>query len=69
MFEVISVAGWKKVDKIDGQEMKEEEVQALFNMIDTDLSGVLTKKVWILDIRKHEFLCSVTGSHESCSAD
>ena len=41
----ISAAGWVQVGRIDRKEIKEEEVRALFNMIETDKSGFLTKKV------------------------
>ena len=47
MFNEISVAGWKQVEKIERQDIKEDEVQALFNMIDTDKSGFLTAAVMI----------------------
>ena len=43
----ISGAGWVQVGRIDRKEIIEEEVQALFNMIDTDKVGFLTKKVKI----------------------
>jgi Ca2+-binding EF-hand superfamily protein len=41
----ISAAGWVQVGRIDRKEINKEEVQALFNMVDTDKSGFLTKKV------------------------
>jgi hypothetical protein len=41
----ISAAGWVQVGRIDRKEIIEEEVHALFNMVDTDKSGFLTKKV------------------------
>ena len=48
MFNEISVAGWKQVEKIERQDIKEDEVQALFNMIDMDKSGFLTMKVMLV---------------------
>ena len=51
MFNEISVAGWKQVEKIERQDIKEDEVQALFNMIDTDNSGFLTMKVIIVNVQ------------------
>ena len=41
----ISTAGWVQVGRIERKEINAEEVHALFNMIDTDRSGFLTKKV------------------------
>ena len=48
LFNEISVAGWKQVEKIERQDIKEDEVQALFNMIDMDKSGFLTMKVMLV---------------------
>ena len=45
LFNEISFAGWRQVGQIDRQQIKEEEVLALFNMIDTDRNGFLTVKV------------------------
>ena len=42
----IQGAGWKQCDQPeDKSSIKEEEVRALFNMIDKDGSGELTKRV------------------------
>ena len=51
LFNEISVAGWKQVEKIKRQDIKENEVQTLFNMIDTDNSGFLTMKVIIVNVQ------------------
>ena len=48
LFNEISFAGWRQVGQIDRQQIKEEEVLALFNMIDTDRNGFLTVKVSII---------------------
>ena len=48
LFNEISFAGWRQVGQIDRQQIKEEEVLALFNMIDTDRNGFLTVKVCII---------------------
>ena len=45
LFNIISLAGWKKVEDVERHMIKEEEVQALFNMIDTDRTGFLDMKV------------------------
>jgi len=42
LFDSISVAGWKPVDNSAGSEINEEEVHALFNLIDADKTGVIT---------------------------
>ena len=39
----LSGAGWKKCDK--ESEVKEEEIKQLFDMIDKDKSGFLSKRV------------------------
>ena len=42
----IEDAGWKQVTKTeDKSSIKEEEVRSLFNMIDKDKSGSLSKRV------------------------
>ena len=42
----IQDAGWKRFDKSDDKSaIKEEEILALFNLIDKDGSGSLTKRV------------------------
>ena len=51
LFNEISVAGWKQVEKIERQDIKEDEVQALFNMIDADKSGYLSMKVIIFNVQ------------------
>ena len=45
LFNIISLAGWKKVGEVERHMIKEEEVLALFNMIDTDRTGFLDMKV------------------------
>ena len=43
----ISAAGWAQVGRKDRKDINVEEVHALFNMVDTDKTGFLTKKVKI----------------------
>ena len=42
LFNQISVAGWRPVDKGGQEQVNEEEVRQLFNLIDTDKTGVIT---------------------------
>ena len=42
LFNQISVAGWRLVDKGGQEQVNEEEVRQLFNLIDTDKTGVIT---------------------------
>ena len=42
----IQDAGWKQCEKLDDKSMiKEDEIKVLFDMIDKDGSGSLTKRV------------------------
>lgn len=42
----IQEAGWKQCEKVDDKSgIKEEEIKALFDMIDKDGSGSLTRRV------------------------
>ena len=42
----IQEAGWKQCEKLDNKSMiKEDEIRVLFDMIDKDGSGSLTKRV------------------------
>ena len=59
MFDSISVAGWKPVDNSAGSEINEEEVHALFNLIDADKTGVITPQVFI-EISKNKFKKNAT---------
>ena len=50
----IEHAGWKQVGKFeDKSDIKEEEVRSLFNLIDKDKSGSLSKRVTSILFRKN----------------
>ena len=56
----IEDAGWKQVTKTeDKSSIKEEEVRSLFNMIDKDKSGSLSKRVTRRSLLKRDSRASI----------
>ena len=45
LFNEISVAGWKPVDNTENNQINEVEVRQLFELIDTEKTGVINLKV------------------------
>ena len=55
----IESAGWKQVGKTeDKSDIKEEEVRSLFNLIDKDKSGSLSRRVISIDLVRKKCLRS-----------
>ena len=55
----IESAGWKQVGKTeDKSDIKEEEVRSLFNLIDKDKSGSLSRRVISIDLERKKCLRS-----------
>ena len=63
----LTESGWKKVD---AESIKEEDIRALFDMIDKDRSGSLSKRVTRLQVLlTNTFTCYLPGGQESCKVD
>ena len=63
----IQNAGWKQCGQVeDKSQIQEEEILALFNMIDKDGSGSLTKRVNLSCKYLHLSYTFILGNKESC---
>ena len=62
----ITESGWKKSD---GENIKEEDIRALFDMIDTDRSGSLSKRVNSIYNIIHSLTSYLLGGQKSCKID